>query len=534
MAERGAAVAVTALALYLHGVFFWKAGGLWRDEASGLAVALQPTLGEVWRHGEFDSFPQGWHCVLRLWSACGLGESDGGWRVLGLAIGAGVCGAMWWNARRFGGGVPLLGLALLEINDVVVVYGDSVRGLGLGAALGLLTMGTMWGVARAPSVGRWFWAFAVALASVHVMFQNVVVVLATSVGGAVVCLRRQRWSGVAAIGVIGLVCAGSMLAYVGAFERAAEWNVVRKVAVDFRDVWGSFGWTTRSMGVGTTWLWVGACLLVMAGLIVAELPGLGGKLEECQRDGALFCGVTLAVGVAGHVVLLKVVSYPIQPWYFIVGMVLIAGCLEGSLGVLASSSRGKMMCVGAAVLFAAALFWPARARVGRRMTNMDQVAVVLNRDTRPGDLLIVNPWYLGPSLERYYRGQAEWVSVPPLEDHKLHRYDLVKQHMTRTDSMKPVIERVIECLKGGKRVWMVGKILAPLVGEKAPEVPVAANAGGDWREGRYLTIWNLQLGDVLCSHAASRRRLSAGDGELISEYENEPLRVLEGWREGDP
>ena len=83
-AEWGSALVLTALALCLHVVFFPRAGALWRDEASGLEVALLPTLGDVWRHGEFDSFPQGWHCLLRAWSACGFGASDLGWRALGL------------------------------------------------------------------------------------------------------------------------------------------------------------------------------------------------------------------------------------------------------------------------------------------------------------------------------------------------------------------------------------------------------------------------------------------------------------------
>ena len=46
---------------------------------------------------------------------------------LGLLIGLGVLVALWVNARAFGSRLPILSLALVGLNPMIVRYGDSNR-----------------------------------------------------------------------------------------------------------------------------------------------------------------------------------------------------------------------------------------------------------------------------------------------------------------------------------------------------------------------------------------------------------------------
>src|SRR5438477_6895762 len=98
--EWGMTLLATALAVYLHLVFFKNAGALWRDEINSVNIATLSSISDVWKHIEFDSFPIFWLVVLRAWSVL-TGASDFFYRLLGLGIGITVLTALWFNARVF-------------------------------------------------------------------------------------------------------------------------------------------------------------------------------------------------------------------------------------------------------------------------------------------------------------------------------------------------------------------------------------------------------------------------------------------------
>src|SRR6266403_1249799 len=55
--ELAAASLLTVFLVAFHAIFFLRAGPLWRDEISSLALATKPTLAEFWRSLPFDPFP---------------------------------------------------------------------------------------------------------------------------------------------------------------------------------------------------------------------------------------------------------------------------------------------------------------------------------------------------------------------------------------------------------------------------------------------------------------------------------------------
>jgi len=52
--ELAAASLLTVFLVAFHAIFFLRAGPLWRDEISSLALATKPTVAEFWRSLPFD------------------------------------------------------------------------------------------------------------------------------------------------------------------------------------------------------------------------------------------------------------------------------------------------------------------------------------------------------------------------------------------------------------------------------------------------------------------------------------------------
>ena len=71
------ACALTALALFLHVAHFRKAGPLWRDEAAAVALATQPSWGEVFESFPHEAFPLLFPGAVRVWVAVTGGADVG-------------------------------------------------------------------------------------------------------------------------------------------------------------------------------------------------------------------------------------------------------------------------------------------------------------------------------------------------------------------------------------------------------------------------------------------------------------------------
>jgi hypothetical protein len=138
------ALGSTFLIIYLHAVFGTHAGALWRDEVNSLEIATMHGLSEMWSNLCFGSFPALFFVILRVVAGVPATVSDATLRVFGISVGLLILGMIWLNARWLRLGFPLLSLALIGLNPMVIRYGDSIRAYGLGIALMLLVLGAMW------------------------------------------------------------------------------------------------------------------------------------------------------------------------------------------------------------------------------------------------------------------------------------------------------------------------------------------------------------------------------------------------------
>src|SRR5580765_75186 len=140
LAERVVSLSAAAAAIFFYGVALAHGGALWRDEINSLGSAGAPTLSEMWRLQEFESFPIGWLLVLRAWIAVGLGATDFSLRLFGALGGLALPAAIWFALRRLTRSAPLASLALVAVNPEIVRWTSSVRAWGVGAALAIVAM----------------------------------------------------------------------------------------------------------------------------------------------------------------------------------------------------------------------------------------------------------------------------------------------------------------------------------------------------------------------------------------------------------
>jgi hypothetical protein len=520
-------ILLTAALVPLHVEFQRHAGPLWRDEVNGVNLIGMPTFGDVLANVHLDSFPYAWATVLRLWAVV-AGTDDARLRLLGLVVGVATLAAIWWSGRRLGLDAPLVTLVLVGMNPSIVVYGDSVRGYGAGAAAICWALGALWAFVAAPRAATFVLALVAAVVSVQTYFPNGVLLSAVGCGAAVVCARRRAWSPLVGVVAVGLASAASLalaapwIRYafeVGKLEQG-EWPFASLVSV-FR---GALVPDVPALATG----WVVATAVAGGGCAAALRA-----TDAARRDRALFAGVTIVVGLAAYFAYLHLIArLPTQYWYYLSLMMLLALCLD--VGVWLAAERVRYGPWLRAALVGIVAVWGApdvRAAVGVRMTNVDVVAQRIAADARAADLVVVVPWVAGISFGRYYAGAAPWITVPDLADHRFHRHlDVMAKMRLGDGGVRDELDRIERTLRAGGRVWVAGPLRAPAPGDAPPAlVPAPAGPRG-WRAAPYLDAWELQLGALLRAHAVEVWNVPLADVGAVNRWETLPLVMAEGWR----
>jgi hypothetical protein len=536
------ALAITLAALWLHLTLLVHAGALWRDEVNLVNLAALPGLSGL----QQDSFPVAMPLVARAWSKLGLGNTDFGWRCLGVLVGLGLLGAYWmacWSTRR---APPLLSLALLALNATALTYGDSLRAYGLGSCLIVLAMGATWRFLAKPSPARLACMTALMIASVQALFHNAVLVGALCAGAMAVCLVRKSYRELLLVLAAGVAAAASLLPYlsnfVSALNPAAGWST------GFRP-W--FTWLDLSRAAGfprENYLWLWALFIVLS-LIVGGRAGArlwarrrpkapGGEPSaprvssppgDMQAEAQLFAAVTLVGAPVGFAMFLWHAALSTQPWYFLPLLALVVACLDA---VFVPTHRHLSLAMLAFAVGTALTAFPlARVEALQRFTNVDVIARLLAREAAPEDYVVVSPWFCGISFARYYRGPAGWTTLPPLDDHRFHRYDLVGAKLQHPDAIQPVMDHAAATLQAGHRVWLVGWVEVPPPGRAPPpNLPRPPLKGWGWSQSPYTINWNDQLEAFLGNHSREFQLVGLPDRDDVNGNENLKLARATGWK----
>ncbi|MDB6147400.1 MAG: rane protein-like protein [Spartobacteria bacterium] len=561
------AIAVLVLVtISLHVRFVSHVGGLWRDEANSVQLATLPTFTEVCRFLDYDSFPVLFFSLVRVWAGIFGPANDAAFRCLGLIIGLGLLSVLWISARAFGARLPVLAFALVGLNPMLIRYGDSTRAYGLGMLLILLTFATFWRLVNPispPSRVRILSAAVMALLSVQCLYYNSVLLLAIAAGAIAVALRQKAWRTVATVLGIGILSATSLLPYWPMMHRMQGWTFIVKYPVDLAWLWGHACKVIGSPDPFGVWLWTA---LVLGGLTTVGVSGgvilyrrflrklvvtIGPPqatekssdesiaIEERLPAPILFAAVALTVAIPAYFGFLWVLSYRTQPWYYITLAAFVACALDVVFGAWSSrikpmlglSLRAVRLLVVFILLCLVAL--PAWEEMPTRHTNVDLLAAQVRSRATKDDVVLVSNWEYAVSLNRYYHGPAEVFTLPPIAEHRFHRYDLAVDQMMKLDPLQPVFARLTDVLRSGHRVFLIGWFPSPRPDVPPPVSPKGyRDISGRWHGARYDVIWLLQTGHFIQSHATQYIRVGipVPGKPYVQEFENLDLNVAQGWR----
>jgi hypothetical protein len=166
-----------------------------------------------------------------------------------------------------------------------------------------------------------------------------------------------------------------------------------------------------------------------------------------------------------------------------------------------------------------------------RQTNMDIIASKLEQLAGKDDLILVNPWYLSISFQYYYHGLAPFTTLPPIEDYKIHRYDLIKAKMASADPIEPVLSEISRTLKSGNSVWVVGWIEILPESNLSPLLPPAPGSPFGWSWITYSASWEKQFVHLIQSHSRQSSILPPATDKPVFSVENCSIVTFRGWRE---
>jgi hypothetical protein len=248
------------------------------------------------------------------------------------------------------------------------------------------------------------------------------------------------------------------------------------------------------------------------------------------KDRALFAFVTLLVAVVGYAVFLWVLQYATQPWYYILIMVFAAVCMEMLFTAIPVKKWLWFARCGFALAFIGATTFPAWQALQVRQTNIDLIARQLDSLAQEGDLILVSPWNYGITFQRNYHRDTAWVTLPPVEDLRFHRCDIIKRQMMSPAPMEPVLVKMGETLRAGKTIWVVGQLMAVPPGERPLELPPGYDSPEGFRGGNFYRAWMEQAGFFIQTHSRTVDNVQRTWSQPIMHYETPALTAVRGWR----
>ncbi len=517
------AILLTALVVWLHFVFWQHAGALWRDEVNVFNLASSPSLSDMTR----DSFPILMPALVKIWHGLGLGATDTGLRAFGALVGLGLLAALWLASLVTRRAPPLLGLALVALNSTMLTYGDSLRAYGLGCVTIILCFAGMWAFLQKPNLKRGVLGAIASILAVQALYQNSALVAGLCAGAWAVCWRRRAGRQALVVLGIGVIAAITLAPYVPSLIAVPEAASGLRIGIQWQRAWGNLQTAIGFPLEDYTYAWFGLIVIAVAGAVVSwfrRTPARAAGSADDIAEVRLFAGVSLIVALGGFVGFHWVARMASQPWYYLPMMALAVVCFDAALPPLTRLAR--VVSIGFVLGTALAAFPYAQKAAEKHFTNIDQLARTIEQAAAPGDLVVVTPWYCGISFQRYFKGPAAWETIPPLNDHRLHRYDLVKTSLGVTDPVKPILDQAAATLQAGHSVWVVGTLRPPPRGKVPPEIlgPAPHPVTG-WSDAPYLRNWDERLTWCLGARGGGVKRLELSRDFEVSQDEELDLYV---------
>ncbi|WP_437186882.1 hypothetical protein SH668x_000249 [Planctomicrobium sp. SH668] len=534
VSEWGISLLLTFVAVVLVVIGFLYVGPLWRDEAAFLQVATLPDWNDVRQLFHFEAFPLAFHGLIRTLTAQ-IGTSDAALRSYGLVVSIALIAAHWFTSWMTTRRAPVVAMALIALNPTILSWAGSLRGYGLGCVMIVLTFAGFCQLIRKRTVGWSLFTLLTSILSVQCVIQNSMLILAMGLSAAFVGWRNKEIRTSILVLSIGFLSGLTVIPYLSNYGSGSKWAILIKVPMSSLDYLQRFINSCGGELLFFRILWVGIFIVTIAvGLkLLYRNPSAEDdpKAFKDQQSLIQFSLGSLSLGVLCFLEFLNYLSYPTQVWYYMMLMNLcvcsIATIFQTFTFANAKRRKGLMI---AACLFAVCQIPLDLARLIERKSNVDLIAKAVEANEKPGDLVVISPWYIGCSFLWYYEGKGTWESIPPMPEIKMHRYDWVQEAMTAGSPMPLIKKQIQERLTRGETVWILGQMREPDPdGIDIPGPPPDPDTG--WWSVRYQAAWSEELTEFLRSHAAEFTQVDLQLNQAVMKFENAELWKANGWKD---
>ena len=525
--DLAAAILLSTVALFLFVVRATHTGSLWRDEADSVQSARLP-FSDMVPAVQFSSFPILFPIIVRGYTTI-LGANDVNLRCFGLIVAVLLLAIGWLSIRKTIADVPLFLLAMVGLNGNFLIAGMSLRGYGLGSLLVLLSF--VWTIRfLLDPNARTFMALSVVdLLSLHCLFWNFPIVMGMTT--VAVCLlllqRRLKWTLRLAVllGISGI----SLIPYLRQFHSSLSgWERIIKVPVSFSQVWESFFVACGDISTPISIIWLAVLAVAMIGGIW-RAAGIGRNPAARERNVLLFGIFLIPLAVLASCKFAMVIQRAPEQRFFLPLTILAAATADLLWVNFPCWLRvARTTLVILATLTLPSVTW---SYIIQAESNAETIARSLEQHAAPRDLIVVNPWTYGVTFNWYYHGAANWVTVPEIEDHRIHRYDLVLAKMKDSSPLADLEGEIANTLQSGCRVWIAGQLELSLPGEDPLHLGPAPDPNVGWAGSAYRKAWSQEIGLFLWQHAGEGTPVETATGEIINPRENFSLYRLEGWKD---
>jgi hypothetical protein len=449
----GALAVVGAAGLVL---FFVTGSDMWLDEALSVNVARLP-LGELRAALERDGAPPLYYVLLHAWTAA-LGTGDVAARSLSGVFMVGAAAAVWFAARRvWGGAGAWCSAALFVSNPYAIRYATEARMYALVILLVSAGLVVFLRALEAPTPARvapfgavvalgcytQYWAFYLVAA--------VLAVLVAMIWRSVHVVAARRLLLATIVGVATFAPWLPTFLYQRA-HTGTPWGEAILPAIPFaytvRDFAGGASGTQADRQEG--WL----LFFVLIALVLLGVFGRGrdGRHVELDLRGQPEARV-LAGFAAGTLVAALTLNY------------LVGGAFQSRYSaivfpffVLLAGRGVTVFCDGrvlAATMVVAVLlgFAGGVRNVLTQRTQAGEVAAVLRRDARPGDVVVYCPDQLGPAVHRLAPAQLDEIVYPSSRGPELVDWVDYKERLAAADI--DAFARDALARAGERGLWLV-------------------------------------------------------------------------------
>jgi len=431
---------------------FTTTSHLWLDEALTVDIARLP-LGQIHQHLLHDGAPPLFYVLLHVWMGV-FGTSDVAVRALSGCFACAMVPLVWVAARRLGGPVVAAAAVLLTVTSPFVVrYATETRMYALVMLLTAAGTVALQRALRRPRAGN---LLAVALCGALLLYTHYWALYLVAVTGAWLLWRwrwgpgEQRRGAGAALGALAVGCV-AFVPWVPTFLYQARhtgtpWAAPADFAAMVNAV-SSFagGGTNQGRALGLLYFALaGVGLLgVTAGRFTIELDL---RTRPRARGLAVVLVGTLALAIVFGYVSRSAFSARYAAVVFVPLVLLVA------LGTATIGDRwARTAVVGAAVVFGLAGSVP---NVWAQRTQAGQVAAVLQRLGRPGDVVAYCPDQLGPDVARLLPDTYVQTTFPRRTSPRFVDWVDYARH---TETASPAaFASYVERLSGGvHQIWLV-------------------------------------------------------------------------------